>query len=693
MVEMRMKSLRAALIACLVLPVCELAADLPNATASDQAMLVRDNNAFAVELYGQLRHQPGNLFFSPESISPALAMPNAGARAETAAEMAKTLHFTLPPRQLHPAVGALLRDRNAPHDGYQLSEADALWAQKGYALLPEFLTLSTNNYDAGLNQLDFKGASEASRLSINQWVEQKTANKIKDLIPPGGLDHITRLVLTNAIYFRGDWLTAFDKAQTKDEDFHVSPAQAIKTPLMHMTKSLNYFDGGLFQALEIPYKNKELSMIILLPKAIDGISAFEQTLDPSSLQQSLDQLRPARKVIVTMPKFKMEARCELEDTLAAMGMKEAFDKKIADFSGMASRQAMQRDGILYIGAVIHKADVDVDEEGTEAAAATAVAHMVTGSHSHPPPPIIFRADPPFMFLIRDNRSGSILFIARVTNPSTQQQASQNVPQPAEAAPPTVPPPPPLAGKPPPPQKISLGQTEDVVVADLGHPEVIAKVGAKEIYLYRDLKVTFVNGKVTDVAAVQVNTSPDNTVQPSVTVAPGGAPPTSAPATLDQRIADFKARQEKLLQGSETIVFSRDKAVADAVKAYRFLQGSLNGVETVRLAVSSGKGVGVDILFVNKQGQLVNEPGQPARDNLVAYVDDGTGYKEALRDSYTGTAVHVSRADGQVELFIDRTPTSYHAGGHDEFILQNNVFFYRPTPHARDCCGPAFRSHE
>ncbi|MFY9905909.1 MAG: serpin family protein, partial [Terriglobales bacterium] len=346
------------LIGCLVLPVATWAAELPMTATSGQAQAVRDNNAFAIELYAQLCNQSGNLFFSPESISTALAMTYAGARADTATEMAKTLHFTLPSGQLHPAMGALLRDHNAAHDGYQLKEADALWVQEGYSLLPEFLKLNRDNYEAGLNQVDFKGATEASRHTINLWVEQRTENKIRELLQPGNLDSYTRLVLTNAIYFKGDWEKQFKKEDTKDEDFQLSAAQAIKTPLMHMTKGFNYFDGGSFQALAIPYKNKELSMIILLPKGMEGLSAFEQSLSPAKMQQLLDQLRPAWKVIVTMPKFKIEAQFGLRDTLMAMGMKKAFDGNMADFTGMASRKTMQRDGNLYIGAVIHKAYVD-----------------------------------------------------------------------------------------------------------------------------------------------------------------------------------------------------------------------------------------------------------------------------------------------------------------------------------------------
>ena len=413
-----MKPLRSLLSTCLVLPVALRAAEVPATATSDRAEAARGNNAFAIELYGQLRNQTGNLFFSPESISTALAMTYAGARADTAAEMAKALHFTMPAAHLHPAMGALLRGRNAAHDGYHLKEADALWIQTGYSLLPEFIKLNKDNYEADLDHVDFINATEASRQTINLWVEKRTENKIRELLQPGSLDRYTRLVLTNAIYFKGDWEERFKKEDTKDEDFQL-PARAIKTPLMHMTRGLNYFDGVSFQALEIPYTKRELSMIVLLPKAMEGLSAFEQSLTPAHMQQWLGQLRPAQTVIVTMPRFKMEPQFGLKDTLIAMGMKEAFDMKMADFSGVASRETMQRDGNLSISAVIHKAYVDVNEEGTEAAAATAATVIALAARpTAPAPPIIFCADHPFVFLIRDNRSGSILFMGRVTNPSS-----------------------------------------------------------------------------------------------------------------------------------------------------------------------------------------------------------------------------------------------------------------------------------
>src|SRR3984957_2368120 len=261
-----MKLLLSLLVPCLGLLLQAQGEEPKPVAAADRTAVVEGNNAFAFALYGQLRNRNGNLFFSPESISTALAMAYAGARGNTASEMAKTLHFTLPQPQLNPAMGALLSDLNAVHDGYQLTVANALWAQQGYNFLDTFLQLLKTDYGAGLNQVDFKGATEAARVTINRWVEQKTQDKIMDLLQPGTLAPSTRLVLTNAIYFKGDWQTQFDKTQTK------------KVAFMHREDGLNYFDGGTFQLLELPYKNKELSLIVLLPKDRSGLPALEQSL-------------------------------------------------------------------------------------------------------------------------------------------------------------------------------------------------------------------------------------------------------------------------------------------------------------------------------------------------------------------------------------------------------------------------------
>ena len=412
-INLDLKPVLLLLIVCFLMPVHAWATETP-LSGADRAAIVNGNNAFAIELYGQLRKQNGNLFFSPESISTALGMAYAGARGETAVEMAKTLHFTLPPEQLQLAMGALLTDLNSVHVGYQLRVADSLWAQQGSTFLPDFLKQIEINYGAGLNQVDFKGATEAARLTINQWIDRKTDNKITDLLQPGVLTPQTRLALTNAIYFKGDWQTQFDKAQTKNEDFHSSQAQAIQAPLMHREGSFRYFNGGTFQALEIPYKGAELSMIVFLPNEVEGLSVLEASMTASNTQQWLHQLRAVPKVIVTLPKFKMTQQFGLKDTLGAMGMPQAFERGVADFSGMTGK----RDFI--ISAVIHKAYIDVNEEGTEAAAATAVvmsrAMAMAPNRVQPP---VFRADHPFVFLIRADRSGAILFMGRVTDPAKE----------------------------------------------------------------------------------------------------------------------------------------------------------------------------------------------------------------------------------------------------------------------------------
>jgi serpin B len=408
--EVSMKPILLFLLPLLFMQEAGAMAQTSPSPSPDQAALSASNNAFAIDLYGQLRKQDGNLFFSPESISTALAMAYAGARGSTASEMAAALHFTLPPDRLHPVMAALLGSLNAAHPGYQLRVANALWAQKDYAFLDDFLKLTTSAYGAGFHPVDFKAAPEAVRLTINQWVEKQTESKIKDLLPPRSVNSNTKLVLTNAIYFKGNWQTQFDKASTKDEDFQLSTAQTIKAPLMHLQDKFRYFNGGTFQALDIPYKSGELSMIVLLPNDAGGLPALEQSMTAANVQQWLNQLRPGQKVILTLPKFKMSRQFELAGSLGALGMTQGFQQGKADFSGMTGNRE------LWISAAIHKAFIDVNEEGTEAAAATALA-IESMAMARNAPPIVFRADHPFVFLIRDNPSGSILFMGRVADPT------------------------------------------------------------------------------------------------------------------------------------------------------------------------------------------------------------------------------------------------------------------------------------
>jgi serpin B len=389
-----------------------LVAVVPTSAApskNDVAAVVRGNNEFAFEVYAQLRQKDGNLFFSPESISTALAMTYAGARGSTADEMAKTLHFALNTDKLHPTFHSLIDELNGAGKkcGYQLSVANALWGQKGYSFLPDFLKLTKNNYGAGLQEVDFVADTEGARKTINSWIEKETKDKIKDLLQPGVLDSMTRLVLTNAIYFKGGWDRQFKKDLTRKEGFHISTDKKVEAMMMHDDGKFKYLDGGTFHALELPYKGKELSMIVLLPKKIDGLVEFEKTLTAAKIADWFPKLHE-QKVIVSLPKFKMTSEFMLKDTLSAMGIRQLFDPNGADLSGMDG----QRD--LYVSAVVHKAYVDVNEEGTEAAAATGV--VVRTLSSRPPPPE-FRADHPFVFLIRDNHSGSVLFLGRVANPA------------------------------------------------------------------------------------------------------------------------------------------------------------------------------------------------------------------------------------------------------------------------------------
>jgi serine protease inhibitor len=388
-----------------------LAAQAAAPAGPDQAMLTKGNNSFAVGLYSQLRGDPGNLFFSPASISTAFGMAYAGARGKTATEMAQTLHFTLPPDQLHPAMGALLASLNASHTGYQLSVADALWAEQNEKILPSYLNLTKTDYGAGFFSVDFEKHADKARYAINDWVAQRTQNKILNLLGPGTVTADTRLILTNAIYFKGTWAAQFDKAQTRDEDFYRSPSQTTQAPFMHLSGGFRYFNGGSFQALEIPYKGNELSMIVLLPNALDGLAALEGQLTDEPLDAWLAKMSYARKVNLALPRFTLTQQFTLNQTLGAMGMQSAFSPTAADFSGITGNRS------LWISEVIHKAFVAVDEQGTEAAAATAIGMRALAMMSDSNPPIEFRADHPFLFLIRDTKSGSILFLGRVSDPT------------------------------------------------------------------------------------------------------------------------------------------------------------------------------------------------------------------------------------------------------------------------------------
>ncbi len=384
-----------------------------NVVTPEMETLVKGNNAFAMDLYTRLTEQDKNIFYSPYSISAALAMTYGGARAETAKEMASTLHFTMGQAGTHPAFGKLIADLNAgggrgDRRMFELVVANAIWCQTGCPFEPAFRNLVKTHYGAGLNDVDFAQATEQARQTINAWVARQTKDKIKDLIARGMLDAMTRMVLTNAIYFKSNWAEPFTKRATRDQPFHLAAGGDVTVPMMHQVQRMGYMEGDGFQMVEMPYVGHQLSMLVMLPRKTSGLPEFERTLTADTLDQWLKAVRN-RRVDLFLPRFKTTSQFNLSKVLKAMGMRDAFSPDAADFSGMTTAQR------LFISEVIHKAYVDVNEEGTEAAAATAVG-MKASAMPRPEEPVVFRADHPFMFIIRHRQTGSILFAGRLANP-------------------------------------------------------------------------------------------------------------------------------------------------------------------------------------------------------------------------------------------------------------------------------------
>jgi serpin B len=394
----------ASLIAVLLLLISGPAlAAAPTKDDMDLSPAAAANNAFALDLYAKLRGASGNIFLSPYSISTALAMTSVGARGQTEAEMINTLHLSsLPPAQRHAILGALIQRYQADRaeKGYELHVADALWLAKGFSILPGFSNIAQTHYVAQTAEVDFHHSSEAAA-TINNWVSAHTNDKIKDLIPASALNDLTCLVLTNAVYFKGEWKTPFQPRATYDDVWH-SPAGDKNVPMMHSQTDNGFYEDGSLSALSIPYAGDDLEMLVLLPKKLDGIGELEASLDTKRLAEISSQIS-TREVIVTLPKYRMDSTFDLVPALKEMGMTSAFNA--ADFSGIDGRHD------LYISGVIHKAYVDADEKGTEAAGATGI--IVRALMARPSPPV-FNADHPFLFLIRDVKDQTILFMGRVS---------------------------------------------------------------------------------------------------------------------------------------------------------------------------------------------------------------------------------------------------------------------------------------
>jgi len=386
----------------------------PNVSDAILQSLADGNTEFALDLYQQIKEDAdGNLFYSPYSLSLALAMTYAGAEGETKQQMSDVLHFILADDDLHSAFNRLSLElasrgegaEGKDEDGFRLNVVNAIWGQEDYQFLDEFLDTLAENYDAGLRILDFASDPEACRETINQWVSDNTEGRIEDLLQEGMINALTRLVLTNAIYFNAAWAHPFDEDSTMSAIFNLLDGGTVNVDMMYQTEEMGYTEGDGYQAVELKYDGDELSMIILLPE--DGnFAAFEGALDAALLDAIIDDLGISN-VSLALPKFEYESEFGLKKALEAMGMTEAFSMA-ADFSGMTGNQD------LFIKDVVHKAFVSIDEAGTEAAAASAV---IMELKAVPGAPVEMTVDHPFIFLIRDIQTDSVLFIGRVLNPA------------------------------------------------------------------------------------------------------------------------------------------------------------------------------------------------------------------------------------------------------------------------------------
>lgn len=402
------------ILLALLLPPTLLAANPDAAALPDKPQenpAVSDANQFAADFYQHVRGRPGNLFFSPTSISTALAMAYAGAKGQTAQQMAKVLHFDGPQGQIEQDFAKLIAawKEQEKSGKVQLNLANAMWGQAGYPFQPAFNQTLQASFGTAIHPADFRQPEQA-RKAINDWVAQQTQQKIKDLMPPGSITPATLLVLANAIYFKAHWDREFSTQVTTEADFHVTGDKTTRVPMMRQTSSFRYLKDEGFSALEMTYADQSFSMIAFLPDQPDGLADFEKSLTSQKLLGWIDRLEKSgqRQVRVSFPKYKISQDLQLKEILSQMGMPLAFSPR-ADFSGInAGREP------LFIGAAIHKAYVNVDEKGTEAAAATGISVAAAALVSRIPE---FKADHPFLFVIRDNQTGGVLFMGRIVNPA------------------------------------------------------------------------------------------------------------------------------------------------------------------------------------------------------------------------------------------------------------------------------------
>ena len=408
--------LSAALAACAV-PAGELpgaapepAANAADSVAVDARQVAQGNRVFALSLYRALAQgEEENIFFSPFSIATAFGPVIAGAAGETRQAIARTLHYPAAGPGLHPALGGLARTLERQSDEATLVIGNALWVKRGFALLPAFEQTARRDYRAEVETLDFEGDRAGSANRINAWVDERTRRRIRRLVEPEAIDDTTRLFVTNVVYFLADWQAQFRAGETANRPFTLQDGSTVQVPMMHQINAFRHHDAGAFTAIDLPYRDPRLMMTVLLPKAADGLPALERALTPELLDRTLEALDGAEPVRLDLllPKLELRTGYGLAPVLQDMGMAIAFSNR-ADFSNITTEEP------LAIDSVIHKTYLRVDEKGTEAVAATAVEIVATSAPR--PPEVRFHADHPFLFLLRDRETGTILFFGRIGRP-------------------------------------------------------------------------------------------------------------------------------------------------------------------------------------------------------------------------------------------------------------------------------------
>jgi len=378
----------------------------------EMRVVVDNNNQFAIDLHRVAASDGGNVFVSPFSITAALSMVYAGAEGDTETQIADAM-YVADEAAWHANLGALFDDLSGEkYRAYTLYSGNAVWGQQGEPFDGDYLSLLERDYRAPMESVDFAASPESARGRINRWVEERTQGHVEELFAEGDINDITKLVISNAIYFQADWLDAFEAAETAPDEFRLDAEQSVTAELMNRTADFRYASFDEHRILELPYQDDELSMVIVLPDAVDGLASLEAEMTAEDLAGWIEELR-TEETVVALPKFEMKLDLPLQQTLEELGITDAFDEAAADFTGVIAREDMG--GNWYIGAARHQAYVKVDESGTEAAAATGFA--MEGDDDDAGGPSYFIADHPFLFLIRDQLTGAILFMGRVANPT------------------------------------------------------------------------------------------------------------------------------------------------------------------------------------------------------------------------------------------------------------------------------------